>query len=74
MATTRSFEETLVTPEDPKVKIEIEFGRSSFFGGENRMYFIVDGKHVIISPEQGQRLYDAMGRLGAYLCYDEDQK
>jgi hypothetical protein len=73
MATTMFFAETLVTPEFPEDKLEMEFGRSSFFDGISRLYITIDGKQVVMSEEQGQRLYDAMNRLGSYLGYDEEE-
>jgi hypothetical protein len=73
MATTTHFSKTIEDDKfegDDKVKMDLEFGRSSFYAGANRMYFEVDGKVVIVDTETGVEIYRAMMRLGAYLGHD----
>ena len=71
MATTCFFEEKVSDLEED-VSLDLELGRSSFYGGISRIYINVDGKSVILDEETGKRLYDAMMRLGGYLGYDRD--
>lgn len=71
MATTMYFEETLRDKGQSSAdEIELEFGRSSFYGGISQIYINVDGKGVILNDEQGKKLYQAMVDLGRYLGYD----
>ena len=69
MATTTSFEQTIKDKKADK-KIELEFGRSSFYG-ESLIYFKVDGKSVIVDEATGRKIYEAMDQLGGYLGYDK---
>ena len=48
MATTCYFEETIRDKEDKGTPLDLEFGRSSSYGGVNLMYFVVDGQFVIL--------------------------
>jgi len=50
--------------------ITLEFGRSSYLGGENLIYMIVDGKTLILDEKTGRKVYEAMEALGGYLGYD----
>lgn len=72
MATTMFFEKTIRDKEDKTAGIELEFGRSSFYGGESLMYFNVDGKTVILDEKTGREICEAMQRqrLAVYLGYD----
>jgi len=70
MATTMFFEEKLKDLQKPG-SIELEFGRSSYYGGISRIYVNVDGKSVILDEAQGRRLCEAMDGLRAYLQYDK---
>jgi hypothetical protein len=49
MATTCNFEGTIRDKEDKGTPLDPEFGRSSFYGGVSLMYFVVDGKSVIVA-------------------------
>ena len=70
MATTMFFEKKIRDKEEKNATIDVEFGRSSFYGGESLMYFAIDGKSVIVNEKTGREIYDAMQSLGAYLGYD----
>ena len=50
--------------------ITLEFGRSSYLGGENLIYMIVDGKTLILDEATGRNIYEVMDALGGYLGYD----
>jgi hypothetical protein len=65
------FEKSIEDKEKP-IKIDLEFGRSSFYGGENLMYFVISGELVIVDRQTGREIYDAMMRLGAYFGFDGD--
>ena len=67
MATTQFFEKTLVDRGDKNKRMELEFGRSSFYGGENLMYLQVDGKLLILDRDTMHELFAAMERLADYL-------
>jgi hypothetical protein len=69
VATTMFFEETLTDHGGKGEPVEFEFGRSSFYG-ENLLYFVIDGKTVIVSAAQGRRICEAMASVGSYLGYD----
>jgi hypothetical protein len=71
MATTAYFEETISDKKEKSAKIDLEFGRSSFYG-ENLMYITVEGKTVILDEKSGREIYDSMRKLGVYLGYDKD--
>lgn len=69
MATTCFFEEVLKDKEE-RVEIDLEFGRSSYYGGESLIYLRVGETHLIMNEESGRALYAAMSRLGTYLGYN----
>lgn len=72
MATTMFFEEQKVKDAARSGNsITLEFGRSSFLGGENLIYMIVDGKTMILDEATGRKIYEAMDALGGYLGYDQ---
>lgn len=71
MATTCFFEETLTDKEDKSRKLDLEFGRSSYYDGESLIYIVAGEQTVILDDAKGRELYDAMMRLGAYLGYDK---
>jgi hypothetical protein len=71
MATTVYFEEEISDKKEKSAKIDLEFGRSSFYG-ENLMYIMVDGKNVILDEKTGREIYDSMRKLGIYLGYEKD--
>lgn len=73
MATTSYFEKTIEDKKEKTAKMELEFGRSSYYG-EYLIYFTVDGNSVMVDKEVGREIYDAMMRLGAYFGYDKNQK
>ena len=68
MATTMFFHETIKDKGEER-SLEIEFGRSSFYGGENLIYLNVRDEHLIIDEETGRRLSKAMYELASYLGY-----
>lgn len=70
MATTTFFEETIVDLEKRDAKIELEFGRSSFYG-KNLMYFRINGEGVIVDEATGKKIADQMQSLAGYLGYDK---
>lgn len=70
MATTMFFEEQEVKDAARSGNsITLEFGRSSYLGGENLIYMIVDGKTLILDEATGRGVYEAMEALGGYLGY-----
>lgn len=70
MATTCFFEEVLKDKE-VNVEIDLEFGRSSYYGGESLIYLRVGETHLIMNEKSGRALYAAMSNLGTYLGYDQ---
>lgn len=74
MATTMFFEETLSDKggHSKSQPVKLEFGRSSFYGGENLVYLTIDEKTVILDAEMGAKLVNAMQDLGHYLGYLKD--
>lgn len=71
MATTMFFEETVRDKERRDISFELEFGRSSYYHGENLIYLKVDDKHLILDEKTGRRVFEAMRAVGEYLGYDE---
>ncbi|WP_198086565.1 hypothetical protein [Variovorax sp. E3] len=72
MATTMFFEEQEIKDAARSGnKITLEFGRSSYLGGENLVYLVVDGKTLILDERSGRNIYEAMKALGGYLGYDK---
>ena len=67
MATTMFFERVL-TDEGGKTKMEIEFGRSSFYR-KNLFYIVVDGKTLIMSDHDGREFCEQVQEAGIYLGY-----
>lgn len=65
MATLMFFDETL-KDQDDEVSIDFEIGRSSFYD-EDSIYFVIDGKSVIVNREQAKRFVDAVADVGGYL-------
>jgi hypothetical protein len=53
--------------------MRLEFGRSSFYGGENLIYLTIDDKTLIVDEATGRKISDAMWELGVYLGYDKAQ-
>lgn len=70
MATTMFFEKTITDKEDKNAKLDLEFGRSSYYG-TSLIYINVNGTSVIVDETTGRSIYDAMQDLGAYLGYDK---
>ncbi|WP_426411974.1 hypothetical protein [Bradyrhizobium ganzhouense] len=68
MATTCFFEETISDLQKKDAKIELEFGRSSYYG-KNLMYFTINGESVIVDEETGRKIAVQMESLAAYLGY-----
>jgi len=71
MATTVFFEKTIKDLVDKKNVVDMEFGRSSFYYGENLIYFKIDDKSFIVDEKTGREICEAMAHLGAYLAYDK---
>ena len=71
MATTMYFAKTIQDKKENSAKLELEFGRSSFYG-ENLMYVSVDGKKVIMDKATGKEIFNAMRTFGVYLGYEKD--
>ncbi|WP_211823880.1 hypothetical protein [Proteus terrae] len=65
MATLMFFEEILKDQGD-KTSVDLEIGRSSYYD-EDSIYFVVDGKTVIVTREQAKRFVDAVADVGGYL-------
>ncbi|MDO6691811.1 hypothetical protein Q4574_00885 [Aliiglaciecola sp. 3_MG-2023] len=65
MATTMYFEGT-VKDKKRENAIELEFGRSSFYG-ENSLYLEVDGKHIVLDYADAKKLINSMMDVGQYL-------
>jgi hypothetical protein len=68
VATTTYFDET-ISDLKADVKINLEFGRSSYYR-ENLMYFKIDDKLVIVNEETGKQIYEQMKSLAFYLGYE----
>lgn len=69
MATTMFFGQELQDQGKPELWTKLEFGRSSFYR-ENLIYFVVDGKTLIVDEKTGRAICEAMQTLGTYLGYD----
>jgi len=69
MATTMFFEETICDKEDKEMAVDLEFGRSSYYHGENLLYLKIDDKAIILDEKTGRRLVEAMVDTGRYLGY-----
>jgi hypothetical protein len=70
MATTQYFDEVITDKKDKGIKLALEFGRSSYLGGENLMYLVVDGKGLILERKTGLKLFEALDKLAGYLGYE----
>jgi hypothetical protein len=66
MATTMYFEET-ITDQGGREKMEVEFGRSSFYP-EDSIYLTVEGKTVIMDRKTAKKFVDAVVAVGRYHC------
>lgn len=71
MATTCFFEKTITDKEAKEVSMELEFGRSSYYDGENLMYFRFGDTSMILDDKTGLELYSAMKNLAKYLGYEK---
>jgi hypothetical protein len=71
MTTTVFYHKIIHDKEKQDVKIELEFGGSSFYGGENLMYLRIDGKFMVLDRETGVKIFNAVQKLGTYLSFDE---
>ncbi|HEF8785501.1 TPA: hypothetical protein QH450_002426 [Providencia alcalifaciens] len=65
MAALMFFEETL-KDQGNKISVDLEIGRSSYYD-EDSVYFVIDGKTVIVTREQAKRFVDAVADVGGYL-------
>jgi hypothetical protein len=70
MATTMFFEKVLHDQANKVNKIRLEFGRSSFTG-ENLIYFVIDGRTIIVDKQSGIEIYEAITDVAHYLGYDK---
>jgi len=71
MTTTVFYHNIIHDKEKQDVKIELEFGGTSFYGGENLMYLRIDGKFMVLDRETGVKFFNAVQKLGTYLSFDE---
>jgi hypothetical protein len=71
MATTCFFEAVIQDKKEPDGRMHLEFGRSSFYGGESLLYLNIDDKTLIVDEATGRKICDAMWELGVYLGYDK---
>lgn len=71
MATTCFFEEIVRDKEDSSAELDVEFGRSSFYG-ESLIYLRVGDTGVILNEKSGRELYGKMKDLARYLGYEEN--
>lgn len=69
MATTTFFEEE-IKDQGGKATLELEFGRSSFYGN-NSFYIRVDGKPIIVDQETAKRIFSSMDKVAGYLNLGE---
>ncbi len=69
MATTMFFEETLKDAAKSGNSVEVEVGRSSYLGGENLVYLVINGKTLILDEKMGRKFCEAVNGLGQYLGY-----
>lgn len=70
MGTTVFFEQPLNDAANRETPIDhFEFGRTTFFKGENRMYMKVDDKQIIFEPEKEKEFFESVFSLGFYLGY-----
>ena len=69
MATTCFFEEEITDKEDKSIKIELEFGRSSFYG-ESLLYLRFGDTSLIVDKATGRKIAEQMASVAAYLGYD----
>jgi hypothetical protein len=53
MTTTSYFEKTIEDKKEKTAKMELEFGRSSYYG-EYLIYFTVDGNSVMVDRDVGR--------------------
>lgn len=67
MATTMFFEEA-VKCQGGKEKMDIEFGRSSFYD-EDSIYLKVDGKSIIMDRDTAKRFVEAAAGVGHYFGF-----
>lgn len=69
MATTMFFEET-IKDQCGKSKMNLEFGRSSYYK-EDSLYIVVDGKGLIVDKATALRIIDAMNDVASYLGWNK---
>lgn len=72
VTTTQYLDAVLVDVTDRSEPMELEFGRSSYWQGENLIYLVVDGRSLILDDATGRQVYKAMMKLGSYLGYDQE--
>jgi hypothetical protein len=68
MATTVFFEERLKDKKDNR-SLDVEFGRTSYYHGENLIYLKVFDVGLILDEATGRRLSEAMYDVASYLGY-----
>ena len=69
--TTVFYYNIIYNKEKQDVKTELEFGGTSFYGGENLMYLRIDGKFMVLDRETGVKILNTALKLGTYLSFDE---
>ena len=70
MATTCFFEETITDKKDKSIKVELEFGRSSYYG-ESLLYLRFGDTGLIVDEKTGRKIAEQMAAVAAYLGYDK---
>jgi len=71
VTTTQYFDRVIVDVSDRSEPMEVELGRSSYWGDENLIYLTVNDQSLIMDDATGRALYEAMMKLGSYLGYDQ---
>ncbi|RDJ27652.1 hypothetical protein DWF00_12020 [Bosea caraganae] len=73
VTTTQYFDRVIVDVTDQSEPMEVEFGRSSYWGDENLVYLTVNDRSLIMDDATGRAFYEAMMKLGSYLGYDQSR-
>jgi hypothetical protein len=73
MATTCFCEEVIQDKKESDGRMRLEFGRSSFYGGESLVYLTVDDKTLIIDEATGRKSATPCGSLALISDTTSDQ-
>jgi len=71
MATTCFFEKKKIRCVGGKDSLEVEIGRTSYYG-DNRLYLEVDDKRVVMDEKTAKEFVAAVAAVGHYLNLSED--